>query len=153
MTDELHARAVEKARWAAASAIRDWIHEKPFSICASTNMDTCPDWPMAFEIRDVALGAAIPHLEAAEQGDPLVRKSDIINEVVEWVLGDCFLTPLLSTERPEGEGINWYRVLADAIQRRFAPGPNYCSEGCMTGDCRRPEDCVRFAPGPEDGER
>lgn len=39
-----------------ATRMRDWIHEQPFSICAKTNMDTCPDWDMAYKLADIALG-------------------------------------------------------------------------------------------------
>lgn len=46
----------EDERFAVASAIRDWIHEQPWSECGPW-ADTCPDWPKAFEIRDVALEA------------------------------------------------------------------------------------------------
>jgi hypothetical protein len=43
-------------RFEVATAIRDWIHEQSFSQC-NAGSDTCPDWPMAYEIRDIALGA------------------------------------------------------------------------------------------------
>ncbi len=46
-------------RFAVAEALRDWIHKQPFSQC-NMGADTCPDWPLAFEIRDVALGALEP---------------------------------------------------------------------------------------------
>ena len=43
-------------RFKVAGAIRDWIHGQPFSQCGP-GVDTCPDWSLAFEIRDVALAA------------------------------------------------------------------------------------------------
>lgn len=44
----------EDERFAVAVALRDWIHKQPFSQCG-VSADTCPDWPLAFEIRNVAL--------------------------------------------------------------------------------------------------
>jgi hypothetical protein len=35
-----------------SEAIRDWIHEQPWSLC-DAGADTCPDWDKAYEIRDV----------------------------------------------------------------------------------------------------
>lgn len=34
-----------------ALVIRDWIHQQEFSRC-STGTDTCPDWPMAYDLAD-----------------------------------------------------------------------------------------------------
>jgi hypothetical protein len=47
-------RVDEATRDALALQFREWIHEQPFSICAKTNMDTCPDWPLAYEMADIA---------------------------------------------------------------------------------------------------
>jgi hypothetical protein len=41
-------------RDALASAFRDWIHESPLTQC-SIAADTCPDWPLAYELADIAL--------------------------------------------------------------------------------------------------
>jgi hypothetical protein len=39
-----------------ATIFRDWIHKQPFSQC-SIGADTCPDWPMAYELADLIRGA------------------------------------------------------------------------------------------------
>lgn len=49
-------RFSDDERFEVAAALRDWIHEQPWSECGP-GADTCPDWPKAFEIRDIALGA------------------------------------------------------------------------------------------------
>jgi hypothetical protein len=49
-------------KFVVAAALRDWIHEQPFSQCG-IGSDTCPDWPMAKEIRDVALQALSDYKE------------------------------------------------------------------------------------------
>lgn len=45
-----------------AEAFRDWIHESPLSQCGFGS-DECPDWPLAYELADVALAAG-PEEEA-----------------------------------------------------------------------------------------
>ena len=55
----------EYERFAVASALRDWIHEQSFSQCG-IGSDTCPDWPMAKEIRDVALQALSDYKERSQ---------------------------------------------------------------------------------------
>jgi hypothetical protein len=37
-----------------ALAFRDWIHETPLSQC-SMSADECPDWPLAYQLADLAL--------------------------------------------------------------------------------------------------
>lgn len=37
-----------------AEAIRDWIHEQPFSKC-NAGSDTCPDWDLAYELTDLIM--------------------------------------------------------------------------------------------------
>ena len=37
-----------------AGIFRDWIHEQPFSRC-NASCDTCPDWPMAYELADLVV--------------------------------------------------------------------------------------------------
>ena len=67
------------ARFAAAEAIRDWIHEQPFSLC-NMGSDTCPDWPMAFAIRDVALAAIdMPRREAEVRAAMLREVDEFLN--------------------------------------------------------------------------
>lgn len=112
------------ARFAAAEAIRDWIHEQPFSICATTNMDTCPDWPMAFAVRDLALDAYLASLH--EQGVRLVD----LREVDSWIRRERSIGWGPHLEARESAlrrlasdfGLEW----EDAIERRF--GGNEGSE-------------------------
>jgi hypothetical protein len=44
---------VEKGVWAA----REWLHEHDFGEC-NASVDTCPDWPLAYEITRAVLEAA-----------------------------------------------------------------------------------------------
>src|SRR4051812_18377625 len=44
----------EVARTQLADAFRDWVHESELSKC-SPSVDTCPDWPLAYELADIAL--------------------------------------------------------------------------------------------------
>lgn len=44
-------RPASMGRERLAEAIRDWIHEQPFSEC-SVSADECPDWPRAYELAD-----------------------------------------------------------------------------------------------------
>jgi len=47
---------------AAASRVRDWIHETPLSLC-DTGSDTCPDWDLAYAIVWIVLGLPLPERE------------------------------------------------------------------------------------------
>lgn len=62
--EQARRRFSDDERFAVACALRDWIHGQSFSQCGP-GVDTCPDWPLAFEIRDVALArlAALPDPE------------------------------------------------------------------------------------------
>lgn len=53
------ARFSADERFEVAAAIRDWIHEQPWSLC-NMGSDTCPDWRLAYEIRDLALAPLEP---------------------------------------------------------------------------------------------
>lgn len=41
----------EAQRTQIAGVLRDWIHETPMSQC-DAGSDTCPDWPLAYEVAD-----------------------------------------------------------------------------------------------------
>lgn len=47
---------MDAERQAVATVLRDWIHETSLSRC-STGADTCPDWPLAYELADKVMAA------------------------------------------------------------------------------------------------
>lgn len=49
-------RVAEARRDTLARRFRDWLHETPLSKCGMS-ADECPDWPLAYELADLALSA------------------------------------------------------------------------------------------------
>jgi hypothetical protein len=56
-----------KLRHAMASHFRDWVHESPMSQC-NAGADVCPDWPLAYDLADLALAVLPESDQQAERG-------------------------------------------------------------------------------------
>jgi hypothetical protein len=118
---------IADARFAVSSALRDWIHGTALSEC-NAGADTCPDWPLAAEVRDIAFEAlaragfvVVPSEPTDDDIDAAARAARRIHSsggvdlpapleaavVLHWRRNavaalDAFLAPYRSTEDPNG---------------------------------------------------